>query len=178
MFSKLRSNYRLSNILIRIAFVLAYVLYSWQNILATTQMMLSSYGYGINLPDAYILVVAIFSSLLIGVALMFLVPFAAKLFLNFSSFYNVPRAEYSLLVHLFLTIYYFVCGLLSLIHLFTPLLLTWGDKLFPFITATGCLIWFYVVTKKLYFNDAVAVYYFRNLAIVYFIVALIFGVVL
>lgn len=178
MFNRLRSNYRLSNVLVRIAFVLAYVFYNWQNTLATTQVMLSMYGTVVNLPGAYVFIITIFSSLLIGIALMFLVPFVAGFFLNFSRFYNVPRAEYSLIVHVFFTLYYFVCGALSLVHLFTPLLLTWGAKMFPFLVATGCVIWFYAVTKKLYFNDATAQYYFRNLAIVYFVVAIVFGVVL
>ena len=178
MFNKLRSNYRLSNVLVRIAFVLTYVLYSWQNTLATTQTAMQMYGSMLNVSGTYMLIVAIFTSLIIGVALMFLVPLVAGIFLNFSRFYNVPRAEYSLLVHLFFTLYYLVCGALSLVHLATPLLLTWGAKLFPFITATGCVIWFYAVTKKLYFNDATAQYYFRNLAIVYFVFAVVFGVVL
>ena len=178
MFSKLRANYRLSNVLVRIVFVLAYVLYSWQNILATTQLLLHTYGLMANVSSTYVLVMAIFATLLIGVVLMFLVPFIANTFLNFSRFYNIPRAEYSLIAHLFFTLYYLVCGVLSLVHLFTPLLLTWGEKIFPFVTATGCIIGFYAVTKKLYFNDATAKYYFRNLAIVYFVFAFVFGVVL
>ena len=140
--------------------------------------MLSMYGTVLNVSDTYMLIVSIFSSLFIGVVLMFLVPFVANVFLNFSRFYNVPRAEYSLIVLLFFALYYLVCGVLSLVHLFTPLLLTWGEKLFQFITATGCVIWFYAVTKKLYFNDVTARFYFRNLAIVYFVVAIVFGVVL
>ena len=178
MFSKLRNNYRLSNVLIRIAFVLAYVLYSWQDILGNTQLALQLYGSVLNISYTYALVVAIFATVSIGVGLMFLVPFVAGVFLNFSRLYSVPRAEYGLLAHLFFTLYYLVCGLLSLVNLFTPLLLTWGEKLFKFIVATGCLIWFYAVTKKLYFNDATAQYYFRNLVIVYFVLAVLFGVVL
>ena len=178
MFSKFRNNYRLSNIIIRIAFVLAYVLYSWQDMLGNTQLVLQMYGSALNISYAYALVMAIFASLSIGVAIMFLVPFVVGVFLNFSHLHTVPRAEYVLLAHLFFTLYYLVCGLLSLVNLFTPILLTWGAKLFPFIVATGCLIWFYAVTKKLYFNDVTAQYYFRNLAIVYFVLAVLFGVVL
>ena len=178
MFSKLRNNYRLSNVLIRIAFVLAYVLYSWQDILGNVQLVLQLYGSTLNISYEYALVAAIFASIFIGVALMFIVPFVANVFLNFSRLYSVPRAEYGLLAHLFFTLYYFVCGLLSTVNLFTPLLLTWGEKLFPFVVATGCLIGFYAVTKKLYFNDATALYYFRNLAIGYFVFAVLFGVVL
>lgn len=178
MFSKLRNNYRLSKVLIRIAFVLTYVLYSWQNIVATTHLMLSMYGSVLNVSETYLLIASIFSSLFIGVILMFLVPLVVNVFLNFSRLYSVPRAEFSLIAQMFFALYYLVCGLLSLIHMFTPLLLIWGGKLFPFITATGCVIGFYAVTKKLYFNDATAWYYFRNLAIVYFVFAIVFGVAL
>lgn len=140
--------------------------------------MKSMYGSQLLVSDAYMIVIAVFSSLLIGVVLMFLVPFVANLFLNFSRFYNVPRREFGVITLLFFTLYYLVCGLLSLVHLFTPLLLTWGEKLFPFVVGTGCVIWFYAVTKKLYFNDVTSLYYFRNLAIVYFVFAFVFGVVL
>ena len=136
------------------------------------------YRFALNVSDAYMIVIAIFSSLLIGVVLMFLVPFVAKVFLNFSRLYNVPHAEFALLAQMFFALFYFVSGLLSLVNLFTPLLLTWGEKLFPFIVGTGCVIGFYAVTKKLYFNDVTALYYFRNLAIVYFVFTVVFGVVL
>ena len=178
MFSKLRSNYRLSNLLTRIAFVLAYVFYSWQKTLATTELALQMYNFTPNMSSSHTVVVAILSSLLMGAILMFLVPVVANVFLNISRFYNVPRAEYCLIAHLFFTLFYLVCGALNLVNLITPLLLVWGEKLFPFISATGCMIWFYAVTKRLYFNDATAKYYFRNLAILYFVVAFVFGVIL
>ena len=136
------------------------------------------YGQTLNMSDTYLIVVSVFSSLLIGVVLMFIVPLIANVFLNVSRLYNVPRAEYGLIVQLFFVLYYLVCGLLSLVNLFTPILLTWGGEIFPFVVATGCVIWFYAVTKKLYFNDVTAWYYFRNLAIAYFVVALVFGVLL
>ena len=180
MFSKLRSNYRLSNVLVRIAFVLAYVLYSWQTSLTvaqTTMREMSGMGlYGIS--ESYTMIVAFFASASLGVGLMFLVPFLARTFLNVSHFYNVPRAEYSLLAHVFITFYYLVCGALRLINLFTPLLLVWGDVLFPIVTSLGCVIWFYAVTSKLYFNDVTKPFYFRNVAIVYLVCAFVFGVVL
>ncbi|MCH5156431.1 MAG: hypothetical protein J1G02_00970 [Clostridiales bacterium] len=178
MFSKFKNNYRLSNILIRIALVLAYVLYTWHDILGNTQLVMQMYGSTLNIPYAYALVMAIFVSLAIGVAIMFIVPFVAGLFLNYSRIHNVPRAEFGLLANLFFTVYYVICGVFSLVNLYTPLLLTWGEKLVPFIVATGCVIGFYAVTKKLYFNNATALYYFRNLAIVYFVLAVLFGVVL
>ena len=180
MFSKLRSNYRLSNILVRIAFVLCFVLYSWQYSLQVTQMTIremSYMGFG-GFSDSYTLLMAIFVSSALGVGLMFLTPFLARTFLNISRFYSVPRAEYGLLSLVFVTLYLLVCGLLKLINVFTPLLLVWGEVLFPFLISLGCVIWFYAVTSKLYFNDVTKPFYFRNMAIVYFVCTVVFGVVL
>ena len=178
MISKLRSNFRLANVLVRIAFVLTYVLYSWQNILSTMQVVLQMYGLAAGEFGTYTLLMAIFASLLIGAVLMLVVPLVANVFLNFSHFYNVPRAEYKLLTLVFCTLFFLGSGVISLVNLITPLFLTWGEKIVPFFVATGCAIGFYAVTKKLYFNDVTAPYYFRNLVIVYFIVAFLFGVVL
>lgn len=160
----------------RIAFVLSYVLYSWQNSLYVVEMTSREMSY-LNLDglgvfsDVYNLFMAIFASAAIGVGLMFLVPFLTRTFLNVSRFYNVPRAEFGLLAHVFVTLYYLVCGALRLINVFTPLLLVWGDVLFPFLTSLGCVIWFYIVTSRLYFNDVTKPFYFRNMAVVYFVIA-------
>ena len=179
MFSKLRSNYKLSNILVRIAFVLAYVLYSWQTSLSVTEMTIAQMSYlgtG-NFSEAYTLVMSLFVSASLGVGLMFLLPLLARTFLNVSRFYNVPHAEYTLLAHVFFTLYFVVCGALRLVNVFTPLLLVWGEVLFPVVVGTACAIWFYAVTSKLYFNDVTKPFYFRNMAIVYF-VCVVVGVVL
>lgn len=167
LISKLRSNYRLSNVLIRLAFVLTFTFSTWQASLAATVIYLGE-------PSLWM---ALMSSALLGVILMFLVPFVASTFLNVSRFYNVPRAEYGLLALLFFSLYYLACGALRLVNIFTPTFLTWGEVLFPFFVSLGCVIWFYSVTKKLYFNDVTAVYYFRNLAITYLVFALLMGVV-
>lgn len=176
MFNKLRQNYKLSDALIRIAFVLAYVFYSWQTYLESVETLVI-YG-AFNFTDALALSTALFAALFMGVVLMFLVPWLTSLFLNMFRFYNVPRAEYALLAHMFCTIYFAVCGVLRLINIFTPLLLNWGGVLFPFVVALGCVIWFYHVTSQLYFNDLTRPYYFRYVAIVYFVCALLFEVVL
>lgn len=180
MFSKLRSNYRLSNILVRIAFVLAYVLYSWQNNLSIMQITMQQMAYvGLgSFSQVYTVVMTFFVSAVIGVGLMFLFPFLAKVFLNVSHFHNVPHAEFALLVHVFVTLFYLVCGAFSLVNLFTPILLVWGDVLFPFLVSLGCVIWFYAVTSKLYFNDVTKPFYFRNMVIVYLVCVVVFGVAL
>ncbi len=177
MFNKLRQNYKLSDVLIRIAFVLTYVFYSWQECLAAAQTVSMSYGIA-ALPETTVIVLALLMSFLIGVVLMFLVPFVTNLFLNSSKFYNVPRAEYALLAHLFCTIYFVVCGALRLVDLFTPVLLVWGGVLFPFVVSLGCVICFYAVTSRLYFNDVTRPYYFRNAAIVYFVAVTVLEVLL
>lgn len=179
MFSKLRQNYRLSNVLIRILFVLAYVLYSWQDNLVAVELSMAQFNaMGFTLSGAQMLLSALLTGALIGVALVFLVPWVASLFLNISKFYNVPHSEYRLLVHVFFTLYYFVCGALKLVNVFTPILLTWGAVMIPFLVSLGCVIWFYKVTSDLYFNDVTRPFYFRNMAILYFVCAFVFGVVL
>lgn len=178
MFNKLRQNYKLSNVLVRIAFVLAYLFYAWQDCLASVQLVSSQYGSLLNFNGTLIVVTALFTGLIIGVVLMALVPLITRLFLNYSRFYNVPRAEYALFAQLFFTVYYLVCGALRLINLITPAMLVWGGVIFPFVVSLGCVIWFYHVTSQLYFNDLTRPYYFRNLAIVYFVCALVFGVLL
>ena len=165
--------------LIRIAFVLAYIFYSWQDSLTAVEISNAQLkALGLAMPGSLNVVTALFTSSLIGVGLMFLVPLLARLFLNMSRFYSVPRAEYGLLVHVFFTLYYVVCGALRLINLFTPILLVWGSVLFPVVTSLGCVIWFYIVTSRLYFNDVIKPFYFRNMAIVYLVCAFVFGVIL
>ena len=173
MFKKLRANYQLSNVLIRILFVLAYVLYSWQTSLAVTTLMI-----GERFAGQYNLWLALLSSVLLGVIIMFLVPIVTNIILSSSHFYTVPRSEYALLAHLFLTIYFAICGALKLINLITPLLIVWGDILFPVLVSLGCVIWFYSVTAKLYFNDATKPYYFRTLALTYLILIVVAEVLL
>ena len=177
MFNKLRANYQLSNVLVRIAFVLAYVLYSWQTSLSVATLIVGQMTTQ-ALSGQYNLLVALLTSALLGAIVMLLVPLVCNVFLNYSRFYSVPRAEFTLLAHLFLTIYYAICGALKLINLFTPLLIVWGEVLFPVIVSLGCIIWFYSVTAKLYFNNQTKPYYFKSLAIAYVILVIIGEVLL
>ena len=174
MINKLRANYNLSKLLIRIAFVLAYVLYSWQDSFGVTSLMLGDLAGS----TAYNLLVALMTSALLGLIIMLIVPIVSNVFLNYSRFYTVPRAEYGLLLMLFVSLYFAVCGVLKLINLITPLFLVWGDVLFPVIVSLGCVIWFYAVTAKLYFNNLTKPYYFRNVAIVYLVLVVVVEVIL
>ena len=177
MINKLRANYNLSNVLIRVLFVLAYVLYSWQTSLAVATVMVGQY-MGQQMSGSYNLLLALLTSAFLGVIIMVIVPLISNIFLNISHFYTVPQAEYSLLTMLFFTLYFFVCGLLRLINLLTPLLLVWGDVLFPVIVSLGCVIWFYIVTSNLYFNNQTKPYYFRSLAVTYLILIVVAEVLL
>lgn len=173
MIKKLRANYSLSKVLISIFFVLAYILYSWQSSLAVTTLTLQQ-----SLSGQYNLWIALFSSALLGVLLLFLVPVVSNFIINRSHFYTVPRAEYGLLAQLFFALYFLICGALRIINLFTPILLVWGEILFPVIVSLGCIIWFYSLTAKLYFNDQTKPYYFRTLAITYLILLVVAEVLL
>lgn len=174
MFNKLKANFNLSNLLVRIFYVLAVVLASWQGMLGTL------YHAFANMPAfaqtmAQLsgnakLTVALFSSALEGVVLMFVTPFLAGLFLNIAKIYTVPRAEFGLIVNLYCAIGFFVTGLLNLINLITPLFLVWGGVIFPFIVTLGCFVSFYLVTSKMYFNDVTKVYYFKCILVVAIIV--------
>lgn len=177
MISKLRSNYKLSNVLIRIAFPLAYVLYSWQTSLAVSTVMMAGM-IDVPVSGLYNLFIALMTSAALGVGLMFLTPFIAELFLNISQFYSVPRKEYGLLTMLFFTLFFAICGVLKLINLFTPILLVWGEILFPVLVSLACAISFYCVTAKLYFNTQTKPYYFRNFVVAYVILAFLAEVLL
>lgn len=154
--------------LVRIFYVLAVVLATWQTMLGT--VFYASFGFSAEvfaqLTSAAKLTVALMSSVIMGVALTFLTPFLAGLFLNVSKIYTVPRAEFGLLANLFCAIGFFVCGLLNLINLITPIFMVWGGVIFPFVVTLACFIAFYSVTSGLYFNDVTKAHYFKCLLIV------------
>ncbi len=166
MIEKLRKNFNLSNVLARIFFVLSFVFANWQNSLTATVLVL-------GVPNLWLAFVV---SAVLGVAIMFLLPVLVNLALNIAKIYTVPRAEYCLLAHTFFAIGYVICGLLSLVNLFTPLLIVWGGVLFPFISSLIAAILFFKVTAKLYFNDVTVLNYFKVFAIVYLIIVLVLEV--
>jgi len=178
MFNKLRENYKLSNVLLRIAFVLSFIFANWQQFLGVTSLVSRLTLYGIDIPSTLQLLIAFMSALLVGVVLMFLLPVFVNLFLNVIRNYTVPRAEYKLLAYAFFVMGNFALGLLNLINIFTPVFLVWGGILFPFLTFTVCAALFYRVTAKLYFNDVTVGNYFRGLMIAYTMLAILLGVIL
>ena len=112
MFNKLRANYNLSNVLVRIAFVLAFVFCNWQRFLGVAYNMSfqSITGGTLDISGVGVLLLSLFSAALIGAVLMFLIPFLADVFLNLAKIHSVPRAEYRLLLLLFFTIGFLLTG--------------------------------------------------------------------
>lgn len=163
--------------LIRIALALSYVLYNWQSSLGVASVIVGQMT-AVPVTGAYALFVALMTSLLLGVAVSFLTPLISRLFLNYSRFYSVPSAEYGLLTMVFFTLYFAICGVLKLINLFTPILLVWGEIVFPVVVSLGCVIAFFSVTAKLYFNNQTKPYYFRSLIIAYVILVVLAEVLL
>ena len=166
MIEKLRSNFKLTNVLVRILFVLCFVFANWQSSLAATVMVLGQ----ANLYLAFIV------TLFLGTVIMFLAPVLINLALNAARIYSVPRAEYCLIAEAFCTLGFFLNGVLNLINLFTPLALVWGGAIFPFVSSLVAAILFYRLTAKLYFNDVTVVNYFRTFAIVYLVLVLVLEV--
>lgn len=169
MFSKLKSNYQLSNVLVRVFFVLTFVFMRWQDFLGSAYIMdiAALTGGEVYLSGTAKLLLALFSAALLGTILMLLLPLVVNLFLNIARIYSLPRAEYCLLAHLYCTIGFFICGLLNLINLITPIFLVWDSVLFPFVVTVGCAISFYLVTARLYFNDVTKPNYFKCLLILF-----------
>lgn len=172
MFSKLRANYNLANVLVRIFFVLAVILSTWQSMLGTVNYayMGAMQQYVNQLNGTVKLLIALTSSAIAGVVLMLITPLLTGLFLNVSKIYSVPRAEYCLLVNLYCALGFFVNGLLNLINLITPVFMVWGGVIFPFVITLGVFVSFYLVTSKMYFNDVTKVHYFKCLLVVALIV--------
>ncbi len=173
MFAKLRSNYNLCNVLVRILFVLTFVFANWQSCIssATIVELYTSSSFG-SLKIYY----ALFSGAVLGTIVMFLLPVVVNWVLNWMKIYSVPRAEYCLLVHAFFALGYFICGVLNLVNLFTTYLIVWGRVLFPLISSLVAAILLYRVTSKLYFNDVTRVHYFRMFATAYLVVMFILEV--
>lgn len=169
---KFKTNFQLSNLIVRILFVVGFIFCSWQDLLISAQLVLSAVGMS---EDATIPVM-ILGGVLTAVILLLAIPFVINMLLNFLRMYNVPRAEYVLIAMLFMAIGNFACGILNLVNLFTPILITWGSVIFPLIVSLGCMIGFYKVTANLYFNDVTRPHYFKYLAIVYFVVVVVTGV--
>lgn len=166
MIEKLRHNFNLTNVLARIFLVLMFVFANWQQYLTATILVLGHSSLALGLSAAFI----------VGVILAFLLPVLINLVLNWAKIFSVPRAEYCLLGIIFTALGMFVCGLLNLVNLFTPLFIVWGSVIFPFVSLLVAMLCFYKVTSTLYFNDVTRVYYFKLCLIVFVVLAVLVGV--
>ena len=173
MIAKLRSNFRLCKILVSVAFLLTFMFARWQSGLSAMLIVESMLGVSLGASKIWY---GLASELLIGVIWMFLLPVLVNWFLNISRIYNLPRAEYCLLVQIFFALGYLICGCLNIVNFFTPVMLVWGSVLFPFVSSLVAAVLFYKVTAKLYFNDVTVVPYFRSFVIVYLILLIILEV--
>ena len=172
LLNKLKTNYQLSNVIVRILFVLGFIFCNWQDLLLIVNLVGVSMGMPSSATIPLMLLTGVFSALL----LTFVVPFAVNTMLNFMRMQNVPRYEFVLIAMLFFDIGFFACGLLNLVNLFTPVFMVWGSVLFPIVVSCGCAIGFYAVTSKLYFNEVTRVDYFKHLAIAYLVIITVAGV--
>lgn len=170
MFNKLKNNYRLSNVLVRILFVLTFVFAKWQTGMAAATLTESYLGTNLGSTKLF---VALATVAVLGTIWMFLIPPIVNFALNFVKIYSVPRSEYCLLAHAFFAVGYFICGALNLVNLFTPMFAVWGRILFPFVSSLIAALLFYKVTAKLYFNSATSAYYFKVCAIAYLVIVLV-----
>lgn len=166
MIDKLRKNYKLSSVLTKVFYVASFVLANWFRMSSATL-----YVYG--KPN---LLLTIFSTLIAALIFVFLLPVLIRWFLRLSRFINVPQNEYPLIALLFFTIYNLVYGGMTFIQLATPLYIVWGNLVAHLLVGTLCFVGFYKVTANLYFNDVTKPYYFKTIAIAYFIVMLFGGV--
>ena len=172
LLEKLKTNFQLSNLIVRILFVAGFIFCNWQDLLISVNLVVATMGISAGTTLAMVLLTGIFT----GVLMLFIVPFMVNTLLNFLRLYNLPRHEYVLIALMFFDIGFIACGLLNLINLITPVFMTWGSILFPLVVSCGCMIGFYKVTAKLYFNDVTRQPYFKNLAIAYFVVIAVLGV--
>ena len=174
MIQKLRQNYQLSNLIVRILFIATYVFFEWQNAISASEIVLSRYG----MSQDYSVLLSILTSLILGLILQFLVPVLCNAFLNIAKIHTVPVSEYTLLAVLHFVLFFLVVGTFRIVNIFTPIFSVWGDIIIRFVVALGCGILFYGVTQKLYFNDVTTPYYFKTFGIVFIVVATILGVIL
>ncbi len=158
MITKLRENYKLSDLIIRILFVGGYLFANWQTTASVVNLMVPQSNIW------YVVLVGIMA----GILWMCLLPFVINIILNVARLYSVPRAEFCLIAMFCMCVNYVILGLFNLVNLFTPLLMVWISVIAPVISALVAGILFYKITSVLYFNDASRVFYFKLCGIVFF----------
>ena len=163
MITKLRNNFKFSNVLSKVLFVLTFAFANWQQASATVALFSEQNNT----------LLAIACCLVVAVAMVLILPFAVDFLLKTLKLYNLPTAEYTFLVTCACAFGFLLCGLLNLVHLFTPIFLAWGGVLFPFVSTLLATLLFYKVTAKLYFNDVTVVHYFRSVGIMFVVLVFV-----
>ena len=155
----------LATILSKVLLVCAYVFANWKVFAGALTYMTGS---------AYWPTVLFGCSLSGGVIVLFS-HFIARLFLRFIKINTVPETEFCFFATLAWTLYCLILGLLNLVYLFAPTFVTWGTAIFPVVATLLSGLAFYVVTSKLYFNNATKAYYFKMLSIAIIVLAVMAG---
>ena len=151
MFSKLRTNYRLANILARTLFVLAFMFATWRNFYESSYLVLQRF----DLP------MALLAAAVLGIIVQFLVPVVCGLFLNFARNQTVPAAEFCIFV-----------------GWFVPVAAVWLTVIAPVASVLLYGFLFFLRTSKLYFNDVTAVNYAKSFIWAEVVLLVVFGVLL
>lgn len=181
MIEKLRKNYSLSVWLTRLCFYISFVFCNWFYIESVFNYMSLAGIFDAALERSFWLIAA--TGLLSAVVAEVLVRLLLRFGLYVSRIVMVPRNEFSVLFLLCLVPINLIMGALNLLYYLTPVIIGWGSVLFEIVVATPFLYLFFVKTKKLYFNDKSAPYYFKVFAVAYLVyfglklVSLVLGVI-
>ena len=88
MITKLRNNFKFSNVLSKVLFVLTFAFANWQQASATVALFSEQNNT----------LLAIACCLVVAVAMVLILPFAVDFLLKTLKLYNLPTAEYTFLV--------------------------------------------------------------------------------
>ena len=80
LFEKLKTNYQLSNMIVRILFVVGFTFCNWQDLLISVNLV----GEGMGLPASATIPTVLLSGIFMGLLLNFCVPFVVNAILNIS----------------------------------------------------------------------------------------------
>lgn len=168
MFSKLRTNYRLANILARTLFVLAFMFATWRNFYESSYLVLQRF----DLP------MALLAAAVLGIIVQFLVPVVCGLFLNFARNQTVPAAEFCIFAYLYFAAGMATTGAILLVGWFVPVAAVWLSVIAPVVSVLLYGFLFFLRTSKLYFNDVTAVNYAKSFIWAEVMLLVVFGVLL
>lgn len=147
MLEKLKTHYGLTLWLVRLLFCVTYVFGCWYDI--KTSCYSATIYYGIGMTSVWLcLLVGILSAIIWLVILNVLV----RMLLRALSIYGLPSNEFAVVVTFFFSFYYLLLGLFYLFALITPVILVWGQILFPVVSTLIASMLFFFAIRKLYLN--------------------------